>query len=490
MPFNSFQYFLFLPAVWLVYFLAGERARWCVLLLASLLFYTALKVPYLLPVLLLVALSTFCFGNWLGRAGSALRKQYLLFGGISVNLLVLIIMKYLPFLSGNLAALSALLGFDGGVRTLKILIAVGVSYYVFQAISYLIDIYLEIEEPEGNFGYFLLYLVFFPKLLQGPIERAGDLLPQLRKLSLPEFGLFRAGLFLIASGLFRKIVIADRLALFVNPVFDSVESYSGSVLLAAAYLYALQIYFDFSGYTEIALGTARLFNVKLTNNFNSPYLATSIADFWRRWHISFSRWILDYLFKPLQMQWRNSKNAGTASALIVTFLVSGVWHGADWGFVIWGLLHGCYLAASIYYRPYQKKIHKLLRVDKTSPLKVWQVLVTFNLVSFAWIFFRAGTLHDAWYVVTHLTIGIADITGLQRYLQTVAQSGATLRELSIAFISIGLLTAVSSLAKREHLQAAFFGSPVWLRTIIYYGIAMYMIVYACLSNQSFAYIRF
>jgi len=490
MPFNSLKYFLFLPVVWLVYCLAGERARWCVLLLASLLFYAALQTPYLLPVLVLVALSTFCFGRWLGKAASLRQKQYILLGGITVNLLVLLVMKYLPFLSANLQTLAALLGFAGADLTLKTLVAIGVSYYVFQAISYLIDIYLEIDEPEENFGYFLLYLAFFPKLLQGPIERAGDLLPQLRNLSRPGLDQFRTGLFLIASGLFRKIVIADRLALFVDPVYGNVENFSGIALLTATYLYALQLYFDFSGYTEIALGTARLFNINLTNNFNSPYMATSIADFWRRWHISFSRWILDYLFKPLQMQWRNRQNWGTAAALVVTFLVSGVWHGASWGFVVWGLLHGGYMAAAIFYRPYQKKIHKFCGVEKTRLLKVWQIAVTFNLVSFAWIFFRAESMHDAWYVVSHLVGGLNFSGELASYLQAVAPGGATPRELAIAFISIGLLTAAASLNNMARLQATFFERPLWLRALVYYGIAMYMIVFAAQSNQSFAYIRF
>src|SRR6185369_16654097 len=176
--------------------------------------------------------------------------------------------------------------------------------------------------------------------------------------------------------------------------------------LLATYAYAFQIYMDFSGYTDMALGSARLFNINLTQNFNSPYLATSVADFWRRWHITFSRWILDYIFKPLQMQWRNWKNWGTAAALIIAFIISEIWHGASWGFVVWGGLHGLYMACSVIYKPYQKKLHKMLGIEKTKFLKVWQIFVTFNLVSIAWVFFRASSLKDAVYVLSNILNGV------------------------------------------------------------------------------------
>ncbi len=207
---------------------------------------------------------------------------------------------------------------------------------------------------------------------------------------------------IFAWGLFKKVVVADRLALFVNAVYGDVHVYTGLPLVLATWFYAFQLYFDFSGYTDMALGSARLFNINLTQNFNSPYLATSVAEFWRRWHISFSRWILDYIFKPLQMAWRDWRTAGTAASLVVTFLASGIWHGVSWGFVVWGGLHGVYLATSVYYRPWQKKIHKALGITKSPLLKVWQTVVTFNLVCFAWIFFRANSLSDAFYIIGNL----------------------------------------------------------------------------------------
>ena len=430
MPFNSLKYFLFLPVVYLVFFFVGERARWGVLLAASLLFYAALDVPYLLVVLFLVAITTYSFGIWLDRADTPKTKRALIWGGITANILILVVMKYLPFLSENLKALSEILSLDDKIQPVKAFVAIGVSYYIFQAISYLVDIYLEIEKPERHFGYFALYLAFFPKLLQGPIERAGDLIPQLKTRYEFNYDNMRFGLLLFTWGLFKKVVIADRLGLYVDAVYNDVHAFSGLPLLLATYAYAFQIYMDFSGYTDMALGSARLFNINLTQNFNSPYIATSVIDFWRRWHISFSRWILDYIFKPLQMQWRNWKNLGTAAALLVTFLVSGIWHGASWGFVIWGGLHGLYMACSVFYKPYQKKLHKALGIEKSKLLNLWQIFVTFHLVSFAWVYFRAASLADSTYVITNM---FNSIKGLKsRFL--LSQGGIGIRILIASII--------------------------------------------------------
>jgi len=417
MTFNTLTYFLFLPLVYLVFCFAGERARWCVLLGASLVFYAALKVPYLLAVLTLVAVATYFFGLAIDGTAEPAAKRRLLWCGIGTDIVILVGMKYLPFLTTNLQALTRLLSLEAWVQPVHPFVAIGVSYYVFQAIAYLADIYLEIEKPERHFGYFALYLSFFPKLLQGPIERAGDLLPQLRGKYQVSHDNLRMGALLFLLGLFKKAVIADRLGIYVDTVYRDVHAYQGLQLALATYAYGFQIYLDFSGYTDMALGSALLFNIRLTQNFNSPYLATSISDFWRRWHISFSRWILDYIFKPLQMHWRDWKNWGTAVALLAAFLVSGIWHGAGWGFIVWGALHGLYMACSVFYKPYQKKIYKSLGLDKSRAQKVFQVLVTFNLVSFTWIFFRANSIADAFHVVKEIFLDTrVDVGNLYRAL--------------------------------------------------------------------------
>jgi alginate O-acetyltransferase complex protein AlgI len=351
-----------------------------------------------------------------------------------------------------------------------------------QAISYLADIYMEIQEPEPHAGRFALYMAFFPKLLQGPIERAENLLPQLKQAYRFDYDNMRSGLLLFAWGLFKKVVIADRLALYVNAVYGDVHAYSGLPLLLATYFYALQIYFDFSGYTDMALGVGRLFNLRLTQNFKSPYLATSVADFWRRWHISFSRWILDYIFKPLQMTWRNWGTKGTAGmavALLVTFLASGVWHGARWGFVVWGVTHGVYLAVSVYWKPHQEKLHKALRLEKTWVLRVWQTVITFHLICFSWIFFRAPSLSDALYVVNNLFAGFGNTRGF------LFQHGAT--ELAALLMGLSIIFAVRLLwtSGREMLDY-----PGWLRWAGYVALVEWLMLFNIDIQRAFIYFQF
>ena len=476
MPFNSLTYFLFLPVVYLTFCLVGARARWCVLLAASLLFYAALQVPYLPAVLALAAMATYGFGIRLDQAESPGAKRALLVGGVVANLSILAALKYLPFIAENLKSLANLLSLDFQPQA-KVLVAIGVSYYVFQAISYLIDIYLELEKPERHFGYFALYLCFFPKLLQGPIERAGELIPQLKKKYEFDYDNLRFALLLIIWGLFKKVVIADRLGLYVDPVYNNVRAFTGLPLLLATYLYAFQIYLDFSGYTDMALGSALLFNVRLTQNFDSPYLATSVADFWRRWHISFSRWILDYIFKPLQMQWRNLQSLGTAAALVVAFLISGLWHGASWGFVIWGGLHGLYMACSVLSRPWRKKAHKALRLEKTRWLRAWQIFVTFNLVSAAWVFFRAKDPRDALYVLTHVFSGVNRLG-----------SGFLLSQGKLDLIFI-VLCFVALFGSRPNFVGKVSGLPVYGRWFVYYALAIAFYVLQ-VPSKKFIYFQF
>lgn len=485
MPFNSLKYFLFLPVVYLLFYFVGERARWFVLLAASLLFYIALNVPYLLAVLILVAIMTYGFGIWLDQAGSAKAKRVILWSGVATNVLILVGMKYLPFFSENLKVFSALLSIDTQIQPVKVFVSIGVSYYVFQAISYLFDIYLEIVKPERHFGYFFLYLAFFPKILQGPIERSGDLIPQLKIKYEFNYDNMRFGLLLFTWGLFKKVVIADRLGLYVDTVYNDVHAFKGISLLLATYVYAFQIYMDFSGYTDMALGSARLFNINLTQNFNSPYLATSIADFWRRWHITFSRWILDYIFKPLQMQWRNWKNWGTATALVVAFIISGIWHGASWGFVIWGGVHGLYMACSVYYRPYQKKLHKALGIEKTSFLKFWQVLVTFNMVSFSWIFFRANSIADATYVISNMLISIK---GLQDFMMSHGIAGIILSIVSLFIMAIfkSILLSQNKTAVDDYISL----KSLYFRWTFYAALVMSIICFALCTNSNFIYNKF
>jgi D-alanyl-lipoteichoic acid acyltransferase DltB (MBOAT superfamily) len=409
MTFTSAGFLIFLPLVFAAFCWFGDRRRWLALLIGSCVFYASFQSPFLLLALALATTVSYAGGLCLGRTKRPEARNAILGCGVLLCLGILFFAKYLPHFRA-----APHYGPFGAI------LSIGVSYYTFQAISYLIDVHLEVQEPERHLGYFAVYMAYFPKLLQGPIERAGHFLPQLRIPYRFDYDKFRSGLLLFAWGLFRKVVIAERIAAYVDPVYNNVRSHAGLSLVLATYGYAVQIYCDFAGYTDMARGTARLFNIDLTENFNRPYSAASVAEFWRRWHISFSRWILDYIFKPLQLRWRNWGVSGTAAALLVTFLASGIWHGASWGFVVWGLLHGVYLAASVVYRPYKRKLHAALGVGKSAWYRGVQAFCTFNLVSFAWIFFRANNIGDAFYVVRSLTAlsGWIPLEGIARFLST------------------------------------------------------------------------
>jgi alginate O-acetyltransferase complex protein AlgI len=480
MIFNSLQYFLFLPIVFLAFFFAADRYRWLVLLVASYLFYSFLKAPQLLIALALVTLISYFCGSLVGKAGGESRRKTIFWLGTAACVLILLVTKYAPFILASARIESP---------SEDLLIFIGVSYFTFQAISYLADVYMEVQEPETHLGYYALSLAFFPKLLQGPIERAGDLLPQLKSSYSFDYDGMRAGILLFAWGLFKKVVVADRLALYADPVYYDVHSYTGLPLIVATYAYALQVYFDFAGYTDMARGTGKMFGISLTENFNSPYLAISIADFWRRWHISFSRWILDYIFKPLQISWRHHGQAGMALALIITFLVCGIWHGSAWGFIIWGLLHGVYMATSTYYRPYQKKLYKWIGVEKSSFLKVWQVFITFNLVSFSWIFFRADNLKDGWHVVKNIfnlsgSYDIALRLGFHDFVATNLLIGNGKNNF-ILIVSMLLLTYYI-----QHINKLNFSNiPMAIRYFIYISLIS-CIEFLGVSAGDFIYFKF
>ena len=472
--------------VFLIFTRINDTSRKWLLLAASVLFYAALGVPYLLLALLAVTVLTYFSGLAIGRADAGPARKRVFRLGVAGNLLVLCSMKYAGVFAGSLAIFSGWFGRPGAISSVGVIVSIGVSYYVFQAISYLIDIFLEIEQPERDFGYFALYLSFFPKLLQGPIERSGDLLPQLRAPYAFNYDNVRSGLLLFTWGMFKKLVVADRLGLFVDYVYGNVHGHAGTAIVLATYTYAFQLLFDFSGYTDMALGTARVFNINLTQNFNSPYLARSVADFWRRWHISFSRWILDYIFRPLQMLWRDLGNWGAAAALLVTFLVSGIWHGARWGFVVWGLLHGIYLAASVFYKPLQKRLHKRAGLQGTLMLKVWQTFVTFNLVSLAWVFFRADTIADAWYVVSHSwsSITTALFTGNVADLLLPRQAG----NMFFQSLPVLIMPLIVFMVKD---RINFYARPRWFRLATYYILVYSVLFFSVINSKTqFVYFRF
>lgn len=380
MSFDSGTYLLFLPAAVLLHWLCPHRVRWAVLLLASLLFYAKWSVP--LTGLLLaeagaVWLSGLALGHWRRPA-----LRWLALGlALAVCFGLLGYLKYFNFLAGTV---SALLG--GAWDAWDIILPVGCSFYTFQAVSYAADVYRGRLEPERHPGYLTLYLVFFPQLVAGPIERAGDLLPQLRRERRLGRGDVEAGLRLLLGGFFRKVVVADFCGRFVTAAYSAPEP-DGSAVLLATLLFAVQIYCDFAGYSEIAAGSARLLGVRLMRNFDRPYLARGFRAFWRRWHVSLGRWFTDYVYIPLG---GSMKGPGRQLfAVFAVFSLSGLWHGAEWSFVMWGLSHGALFAGELLARragigPAQSNAGKGL-----------ELVLTFTAVSFCWIFFRADSLGHA-----------------------------------------------------------------------------------------------
>ena len=485
MLFNSLSYLLFLSIVYLIFYLVRDRSRWMVLLTASFLFYAAQNTPHLLIVLSLVTIATYGFGIWLDQAETPRVKRALLWGGIAANILMLVVMKYLPFFSKNLSDLSALLSLDFQIQPIKPLITIGLSYYVFQAMSYLIDIYRGSSKPELHFGYFALSLAFFPKILQGPIERAGSLLPQLRARYEFNYDNMRLGILLFTWGLLKKSVVADRLGFYVDAVYNNVHAFTGLPLLLTSYAYTFQIYMDFSGYTDMALGTALLFNIKLTQNFNSPYLATSVGDFWRRWHISLTTWLRDYIYFPLGGS-RGPTNQLVRNLFIV-FLLSGLWHGPSWGFVIWGGLHGLYLVCAHFYKPYQIKLHTALGIYKSSKcLHIWQMFVTFNLVSFAWIFFRAEKISDALYLIANMWTGQEGLR--EGFL--FSQRGEELIATLLALFIYGVLALVSNYAKLNIKIMSMWHKDYFIRLLSYDFLIFLIMVFQSTEKTNFIYLRF
>lgn len=375
MNFDSLDYLIFLPIVVLLHWLCPTRFRWVILLGASCFFYLSWSVPLGLLLLSVIAV-TWLTGLALERANRPGLRKAVLFFSLLTCLGVLFYFKYFSFLAESLAAL---LGAHWSLR--EIVLPVGLSFYIFQAMSYVVDVYRGSLAAERHPGYYALYISFFPQLVAGPIERAGDLLPQLRSdrsLSRQDMEL---GIRYLLSGFFRKVVIADLCGQLVTRVYDA-PSPDGSAVLLGTLLFGVQIYCDFAGYSEIARGSARLLGTCLMENFDRPYLARSLPEFWRRWHISLGNWFTDYVYIPLGGSRHGMKRQILAT--MVVFALSGLWHGANWTFWAWGLYHGCLMVLT------------LLLSRRASPLPAWAGrALTFTLVTLGWVLFRSQSLLQA-----------------------------------------------------------------------------------------------
>lgn len=403
MLFNSFEFAIFLPIVFILYwFLAKGHFRFqnLILLIASYVFYGLWDYRFLFLLSFSILLDYFT-GIKISEASTLRRRKTWLFISIFINLGFLFFFKYYNFFVDSFSELLEAGGLHANIWTLKIILPVGISFYTFHGLSYVIDIYNGKTKPTRNFIDYAIFVSFFPLLVAGPIERATHLLPQVQNPRTFDLAKATDGLRQILWGLFKKIVIADGCAQYANTIFDTPGSYSGITLLIGAILFAFQIYGDFSGYSDIALGVARLFGFELLKNFSYPYFSRDIAEFWRRWHISLSSWFKDYVYIPL-----GGSRGGKAKAIrntFVIFLLSGFWHGANWTFIVWGALNAIYFLPLLLAHKNRNHIEVVASGQLLPSLKDFaRIIITFLQITFAWIFFRANSLTDAFAYVSRM----------------------------------------------------------------------------------------
>lgn len=398
MLFNSLQFALFLPVVFALYWALPKKGRIWLLLAASYYFYMSWKAAYVL-LIFFTTLISFAGGLALERAVSPRQKKAILGGVLFACLGVLFIFKYFNFLSQSISRICQWAAIPLHPITLRLLLPVGISFYTFQTLSYVIDIYREQTPAEHSFVTYAAFVSFFPQLVAGPIERSKNLLGQIREPQPFTYRQGADGIKLLAWGFFKKLVVADNLAVYVDQIYNALPQYRGLSLIVATIFFAFQIYCDFSGYSDIAAGTARLFGIRLMTNFKSPYFSASFKEFWSRWHISLSSWFKDYVYIPL-----GGNRVGKIRCylnLFITFLVSGLWHGASWTFVIWGGIHGGLQVMERLFGWTGKK-------EPTIKRHPFKVLGVFILVCLAWVFFRANSFSDALYVFRHMLDGLLE----------------------------------------------------------------------------------
>lgn len=398
MLFNSIEFVIFFILVTSLYFLLPHKYRWFLLLVASCYFYMAF-VPIYILILFFTIVIDYYAGILIEEAEGKRKRKFLILSLVA-NIGVLAVFKYYNFLNDNLTFLLHGAGWENPIPYLSILLPIGLSFHTFQAMSYTIEVYRGHQKAERHFGIYSLYVMFYPQLVAGPIERPQNLLFQFRTEHHFEYDRVVSGLRLMLWGLFKKLVIADRLAIYVNAAYGQPEQHSGITLMLATFLFAFQIYCDFSGYSDIAIGAARVMGYDLMKNFNRPYLAASVSEFWKRWHISLSTWFTDYLY--ISLGGNRVSVPRWYFNLFFVFLVSGLWHGANWTYVIWGALNGLYLIFAIIRKKYIDVHINPLIPSNSLVIKFFNILITFALICFSWIFFRAESVQDAFLIVSKI----------------------------------------------------------------------------------------
>ncbi len=490
MSFNSIGFLVFYTVVVTLFFAMKHRYRWLLIVIASLYFYMSWRAEYV--VLILFSAVVDYWASWqMAKRDTPKARRPFLFVSLISNLGLLFSFKYFNFLNDSARDLVEHFGGSYPIPYLDVLLPVGISFYTFQTMSYSIDVYWGRLKPEKHFGIYMLFVSYFPQLVAGPIERAQNLLHQFRQEVAFDHARVVSGLKLMAWGMFKKVMIADRVAVMVNHVYNSPGQHEGPAYIIATVLFAVQIYCDFSGYSDIAIGAARVMGVDLMRNFRSPYFSKNISEFWRRWHISLSTWFRDYVYIPLggnrTVKWRWYYN------LFITFFLSGIWHGANWTFVVWGALHGFYLIFAIWTASLRAGMGARLGLGRSTVLNhAVQIATTFVLACFGWIFFRANTITDAMTIIGGMGDGWEGFIGPAAAKLYAPLVGAGLTEMALAIGSIGVLVLVDIL---QGLPGGVNGilarRPRWQRWTVYYGLVASMIFYgAYYVPVQFIYFQF
>ncbi|HEV2320211.1 MAG TPA: MBOAT family O-acyltransferase [Verrucomicrobiae bacterium] len=485
MLFNSIHYLIFLPIVVSLYFLTPHRWRWLLLLVASYYFYMCWKPQY--AILLLISTGVaYSAGMALARTEKGRARKALVWSSISVLLGILFAFKYFNFATASLRAIFPELK----LPALDVLLPIGISFYTFQKIAYIVDVYRGKATCEKHFGVFALYSCFFPQLVAGPIERPAHLLPQFWQKHEFDHERITSGLRLILWGFFKKVVVADRLAVMVKTVYADPHSYLGLPLIAATLFFAFQIYCDFSGYTDIAIGSARLLGFDLMQNFRQPYFAKSVQEFWRRWHISLSTWFKDYVYIPLggnrvpKMHWYYN--------MFITFVLSGLWHGANWTFAAWGVLHGCYMVIDSIIGPGRDRFRASLKSNVGQMVfDGINMAVTFGLVTVAWIPFRAANFSDAWYVFTNLFAGASHWVNLRNDALQFRGLGLHPVDLVYSILFIGVVVFYDFLDANFGVWELLRPRSLTVRWAVYYSVLVLILFFTPYNKaQNFIYFQF
>jgi alginate O-acetyltransferase complex protein AlgI len=485
MLFNSIDFTIFLPTVFILYWFVTNRnlnLQNFFIVAASFVFYGWWDWRFLI-LLSTSAIVDYILAIQIDKTSNYRKKKLFLSLSIITNLGILFFFKYFNFFVENFIVAFQFFGYKFSPITLKIILPIGISFYIFKTLSYTIDVSREKLKPARNIIDYFAFLSFFPQLLAGPIDRATHLLPQFYSKRVFSYPLAVDGLKQILWGLFTKVVIADNCAIIANTIFNNSENYSGSTLLVGTLFFAVQIYADFSGYSDIAIGTSRLFGFDSMRNFAFPYFSRDIIEFWRRWHISLTSWLTDYVFTPLSVKWRNMGNIGTGAALFITFLLCGFWHGANWTFIVWGALNALYFIPFILFKG-KKKRTDIVAKGKILPSlnEMAQMGITFLLTAFAWIFFRSDSIEHAMnYISTIFSnslIAIPDIFVMKKAF-------------GLLFIIIGFFIIEWMGREQQYaLQITSIIKKSYMRIICYYIVAAFIIWFGNFGNNQFIYFQF